>query len=75
MSDKEITNQARIQEIENWDKLSFIFDGRDNENPDDYDGRLYDVLDRILTRLEKLESKSHMHKMQLPGYKPPSQQK
>lgn len=53
---------------ENWNKLSFIYDGDDGNGDveSEYRGKLYNVLDEILHRLKKLEDKSHMHKFQLP---------
>ena len=55
-----------------WDKLSFILD--ESEGPEEhlYASKLFDVLDEILHRIKKLESKSHMHRSQDPNYKPPS---
>lgn len=49
---------------DNWDKLSFILDGDDNEE-ESYRDELYGILNEILNRIEKLELKSHMHKSQL----------
>jgi len=52
---------------DHWEKLSFIFDEEDNN--ESYKGKLFDVLKELIERIEKLESKSHMHKFQLPEYK------
>lgn len=50
------------------EELFFIFD--EDPKSESYEGHLYDVLDGILTRIEKLEKRSHIHKAQLPSYKP-----
>ena len=51
---------------DHWKKLSFIFDGEDND--EDYRDKLFEVLKELIGRIEELESKSHMHKFQLPEY-------
>jgi hypothetical protein len=50
-----------------WEKLSFIFDGEDND--ENYKEKLFDVLKELFERTEELESKSHMHKFQLLEHK------
>lgn len=50
---------------DNWNKLSFILDGDDGQE-EGYRDELYGILNEILHRIEKLETKSHMHKFQLP---------
>lgn len=58
----------------NWDKTSFILDG-DFEEPGDepeegsYRDKLFNLLEEILGRIEKLEKNSHRHKMQNPEYR------
>ena len=51
-----------------WDKLSFVIDGHGGEE-EGYCDELYGVLVEILRRIQKLEEKSHRHKMQLPKLK------
>ena len=53
-----------------WEKLSFIIDGDDGDGEDEgYRDKLYAVLEELFQRTDKLESKSHIHRSQLPEYK------
>ena len=58
---------------DNWDKTSFILDG-DYDKPGDepeegsYRDRLYELLEEILNRIERLEKNTHRHKLQDPEY-------
>lgn len=53
-----------------WQKLSFIIDGDvDNWEVEGYRDKLYAVLEELFQRTDKLESKSHIHRSQLPEYK------
>ena len=57
----------------NWDKTSFILDG-DFDKPGDepekgsYRDRLFELLEEILKRIERLERDTHRHKLQDPEY-------
>ena len=57
----------------NWDKTSFILDG-DFDKPGDepeegsYRDRLFELLEEILKRIERLERDTHRHKFQNPKY-------
>ena len=57
----------------NWDKTSFILDG-DSEEPSDepeegsYRDKLFNLLEEILNRIERLERNTHRHKFQNPEY-------
>jgi hypothetical protein len=53
-----------------WEKLSFIIDGDDGDGEEEgYRDKLYAVLDELFQRTDKLQSKSHIHKFQLPENK------
>jgi hypothetical protein len=52
-----------------WEKLSFIHDGDDGEEDDGYRDKLYCLLHELISRIKKLESKSHIHKFMLPEHK------
>lgn len=61
-----MTNSKKVPySYDNWDKLSFML----GEDEDPHTEQLYDLLNEILYRIEKLEGKSHMHKFQLPENK------
>lgn len=53
----------------NWGKTSFILDG-DSEEPFDepeegsYRDKLFNLLEEILNRIERLERNTHRHKLQ-----------
>jgi hypothetical protein len=53
-----------------WEKLSFIIDGDDGGGEEEgYRDKLYAVLEELFQRTDKLQSKSHIHKFQLPENK------
>lgn len=53
-----------------WEKLSFIIDGDDGDGDEEgYRDKLYVVLEELFQRTDKLQSKSHIHRSQLPEYK------
>ena len=53
-----------------WEKLSFIIDGDDGDGEEEgYRDKLYAVLDELFQRTDNLQSKSHIHKFQLPENK------
>jgi hypothetical protein len=53
-----------------WEKLSFIIDGDDRDGEEEgYRDKLYAVLEELFQRTDKLQSKSHIHRSQLPEYK------
>jgi len=53
-----------------WGKLSFIIDGDDGDGDEEgYRDKLYAVLEELFQRTDKLQSKSHIHRFQLPEYK------
>jgi len=53
-----------------WEKLSFIIDGDDGDGDEEgYRDKLYAVLDELFQRTDNLQSKSHIHKFQLPENK------
>ena len=57
----------------NWDKTSFILDGDYDEPGDEpeegsYRDRLFELLEEILNRIERLEKNTHRHKFQDPEY-------
>lgn len=58
---------------DNWDKTSFILDGDYDEPGDEpeegsYRDKLFELLEEILKRIERLERDTHRHRFQNPEY-------